>query len=303
LIKKKYFKFFIKVIISAAILILLFTQNDSKIIFNEFISIYGGVLIISLLFIIASWFFQFFRYHLIVNKQKKYFRFSESVKLIFIGDALNTILPAGTGEIMKSHYAYLQAGDLEHMYTSSFIEKAYAVHSIILIALLPLWVKGHSTILYFSVFLWSLLTFLLFSNKPILNLVQRLPFITEESKNNIKNTMSLSIHLKLKCILSSTSLWMCAMMGFLFLMWSNQLNVSLSDVYYTFPILAVSRLFPFTLNGIGVQEAVLVLLLSDYGINAEQSIALGLQYRVISHLIPALIGAGIILFNKKSLKF
>ena len=258
----------------------------------------GSVLIYSLFFIVISWFLQFLRYHLIVNKRKKYFTFFESVKLIFIGDALNTILPAGAGEIMKSHYAYLQAGDSEHMYTSSFIEKAYAVHSIILIALLPLWVKGHSAILYISIFLWSVLTLIIISNKPILSLVKRLPFITKESINKIHNTIDLPIKLKLTCILLSTALWISVMIGFLFLMWSNQLNISLTDVYYTYPILAVARLLPFTLNGIGVQEAILVFLLSDYGFNAEQSIAVGLQYRVISHLIPALIGATILLFNK-----
>ena len=51
------------------------------------------------------------------------------------------------------------------------------------------------------------------------------------------------------------------MIGFLFFLWSNQLNISLTDVYYTYPIVVIARLLPFTLNGLGIQEAIMVVLL------------------------------------------
>ena len=88
------------------------------------------------------------------------------------------------------------------------------------------------------------------------------------------------------------------MTGFYFLFLASALPISVNAIYYTFPIVVIARLFPFTLNGLGIQEAIMAVLLKDYGIEAEQSIALGFQFRLLNYILPALLGVIIILFNK-----
>src|SRR3989344_5574650 len=62
--------------------------------------------------------------------------------------------------------------------------------------------------------------------------------------------------------------------------------VSLYAVLIVFPFLYLANLLPFTFNGLGVREYLAVLLLKNYGIDANTAVAVSLTLFVLNLLIP-----------------
>ena len=135
----KKVKTLIKIGFSILILVLLFSFFDfSKVDYkNITITPMTGVIMFSLL--ICSILVRAWRWKILINEKientEDKLSFLFSLKFLLIGSTLNIVLPAGSGDIAKSYFAYKEGGNKENMFVASIYDKVVAVASMFFLAI------------------------------------------------------------------------------------------------------------------------------------------------------------------------
>jgi len=255
--------------------------------------------ILAMLFVLsASLLLRAWRWQLLMNNlQEIKLSFLFSTKLLFIGQALNIIMPAGAGDVAKSYFGYKQMGMKERMFSVSLFDKIIAIASIGLLACYSIYMSGE--ILYLLLIGISItpLLLILFSDSlsripRIQNLIQFIQTKTQKiNLNEIIHQFKFSGTIVTQVLLISLTAWIFTytLLFFCFVLFG--IAISFETVIIFSPILTLARLFPLTLNGIGSDEALMVYLFSLQG-DGNQSIILfsALLYRFLLMIIPALVG-------------
>ncbi|MFW5803683.1 MAG: lysylphosphatidylglycerol synthase transmembrane domain-containing protein [bacterium] len=263
----------------------------------------------AILFVLtASLLLRAWRWQLLMNNlQEKKLSFLFSTKLLFIGQALNIIMPAGAGDVAKSYFGYKQMGMKERMFSVSLFDKVIAIASIGLLACYSIYMSGE--ILYVLLIGISItpLLLILFADSltripRIQNLIQFIQTKTQKiNLNEIIHQFKFSGTIVSQSLLISVIAWIFTytLLYFCFVLFG--IAISFETVIIFSPILTLARLFPLTLNGIGSDEALMVYLFSMHGDNNQSAILLGaLLYRMILIMIPALPGIFFTIYSSQS---
>lgn len=229
-------------------------------------------------------------------KQKK-ITFGFSLKLLLIGQALNVIMPAGTGDIAKSYFGYKEQGQKERMFSVSVFDKLLAIASVGLLGLYSAIASNNwYYLILVGVSIAPLLFVLLFKHLLKITLINK---ITQKLNSKIKridiyeviNNLSFSNITIFKSVLISLLAWILTYTLMYYCFGVFYINILLKDILIFSPILTLARLFPFTLSGIGSDEALIVYL---FTLNSNTNISLlllsALFYRLVLMIIPALPG-------------
>ena len=75
-------------------------------------------------------------------------------------------------------------------------------------------------------------------------------------------------------------------------------DITISYVYMVSPILLIVRLFPFTMNGLGTDEAAIIYLFTISDITSEQLLIASLIYRLILMVLPGIVGIPILIYKR-----
>lgn len=240
-----------------------------------------------------------------MNDQKVLVSQLESFKLLLVGSSLNIFLPSGTGDIAKSYYGFKWTGIKERMVAISLLDKLIAIGSIIFITPFAFYSSGNFSILIAGII--SLIPFIIviyfkklkeyYLFDIIFNFINSklkkvdLELIIENiqvSKSKIFFSFFLSI---IAWIFTYTLLFLCFK--------AVHISVEYTAVMCSIPFLTLGRLFPFTLNGIGSDEALIIFLFYSHTTTNEALLIGALLYRIILIFIPAIIGLLILLLKKK----
>ena len=228
-----------------------------------------------------------------------------SFKLLLIGQALNFILPASTGDIAKGYFGYKQSGIKERMFTVSLYDKLIGIASIGFLGIFSVIITGE--ILYVLLIIISFLPFfIIFYFNSLLNLkffkffydlmVKRVKKINFEE---IRANLSFSNKVVIQSFIISFLAWITTYALLYICFITFNLPFSFQSVLILSPIITLARLFPLTLNGIGSDEALIIYLFSsDTDIYKTGILYATLLYRVVLMVLPALIGLILINFSK-----
>jgi uncharacterized protein (TIRG00374 family) len=292
--KVKY-KFF-KLITSLFIIVLIGLSADWQTLFNTKLNIANIDIILFFFLFWSSVFFRTFRWHMLFNDKNNMIKFKDSLRLYFVGQSLNIILPSGTGDIAKSYYGSKWTGKKERMITVSLLDKLIAISSIVFITPVAFYYSNNYLILIAGFLSILPVIFLLriefFKKYRLINVP--LNFISNRVKKI--NLESFIINLKLSrrkifisFVFSIIAYVITYMMLFLCFK-SVGLSIPFVNILYSIPFLTLGRLFPFTLNGIGSDEALIIFLFSYNDLSHEPILLGALLFRLILMVFPALIG-------------
>lgn len=294
----------IKGLISITVLCLIFYSIDFELLKTTNFYFSQSNLLLLLVLLISSLFIRSYRWSILMNDTKVTVSQKESFKLLLVGSSLNIFLPSGTGDIVKSYYGFKWTGIKEQMLYVSLLDKLIAIGSIIFITPFAFYNSGNSSILIAGVFsiipflvliyfkklkefyLFGLLYNFIYNKLKKINLELLIENI-QVSKTKIFFSFCLSI---VGWIFSYTLLFLCFEVVFV--------TVPYSNVICFIPFLTLGRLFPFTLNGIGSDEALIVFLFSSHDSTKEAVLIAALLYRIIIFFIPAILGLIILLLKK-----
>jgi len=230
-----------------------------------------------------------------------------SFKILLVGSALNIIMPAGIGDVAKSYFGYKWTGIKERMLSVSLYDKIVAISSLSVLSVYSYYFTSNLWFLFVSII--TLIPLLLLQNfavfekhgpfKKVVVYLKRLAnkVNIDEIVSNLrfsKNALVIALGLSvLGWIITYILMYLCfRICGLETLSFEFVLSMS--------PIITLGRLFPFTFNGIGSDEALILLLFSG-GWNDPVILVAAIVYRIIVMLFPALLGVAIIA-STKSLK-
>ncbi len=244
------------------------------------------------------------RWHfLMIEKSKNYsLRFFHSVKYLLIGSALNTLMPAGSGDIAKSYFGYRDTGIKEDMLAVSLFDKFIAIGSISILGLYSLYITEN--VIFLLAIVASLFPITLAYLAPKLEGTSLMkPLIDRFSNGNLDIRILLegfqfgSRNILVGFTLSILGWILTYLLLFKCLQLINQ-SIHLTEVFINSPLLTLGRLFPFTLNGLGSDEALMVYLFSDTALSPDEIVIGAILYRIILTVLPAVLGVLFIIKSK-----
>ena len=225
-----------------------------------------------------------------------------SSKLTFVGLALNLVTPASMGDILKSYYGYKWTGLKERMISVSIFDKIMAFFSLGLLSFLAFCItrNGH----YMISSLFCVLPFIVVKSEWLRNVFIKNTVLYSLNKRTIRlNLESLFNNLKFsnEVIISSIFFSVLAWLIDFYLLYNCfrllNLKTPLTSVIFDGVVLKIGKLFPFTLSGMGTDEVLTVYLFSNSETENGVILAASLFYRFIMMILPALIGAVIMLLD------
>jgi glycosyltransferase 2 family protein len=300
---KKTLLFVLKILISAALLISLWFLIDVQVLIENFRTVRLGVLVCVLLLVPISMAARVWRFYCIINHKRKLISFADSFRLALVGETLNIILPAQSGDIAKAYYGYKQHNIKEDMITATVLDKIAGVLGLLLLGTVAAALHGYGLLAAFfgagsavllafmfipSIIPWQWGNWLLRRRKQTLDI------------DKLRASFSMSTRVKFIAVAITIVAWAISYLHLYLIAQMFSLDISVLFLLSMAPLIILSRLFPFAWAGLGVQEGVTVYLFGLVGIGATYAVVVSLVFTVMSTILPGLAGLYYILtFRQK----
>jgi uncharacterized protein (TIRG00374 family) len=300
-------KCLVQIAISAVIAAVIIYHLDIKGFIGLFSRISVPVIVIILCLLLVSLAIRGYRWKLLFDNHINRIKLRESMTLLLVGLALNLVLPASTGDIVKSYFGYKWSGVKERMLSISLLDKVIALASIAAL--------GIPFAIYLRNWLYGGLAVLVLAPATILLL---LPWLTDKvswCRNFFQAATRIGRgKLNFLTVIRETRIsrdklvwaWAISVLGWALTYGQMYLCFQAIDVsvplFYVFavsPLITLVRLFPFTLGGIGSDEAALCYFFLQAGATLEEILAAALIYRVLTIILPGLIGLFLLAGTKR----
>jgi glycosyltransferase 2 family protein len=221
---------------------------------------------------------------------------NNSFRFLLVGAALNIVMPAGSGDVAKSYFGYKWTGIKERMVSVSLYDKLIAIGSLAFLCGYAFMLKGQ--VIFITAGCISILPlcalgcyFIFHKKKIVLNVLAWMESkIKRISISDILHQMRFSVKVTTAALMLSVAGWFLdyCLLYYCFELLSSQ--VDFVNVLSNGPLLTLGRLFPFTINGLGSDEALMVYLFLKSNIFKEEIFAVAILYRIVIMFIPAFFG-------------
>ncbi|MDI9615634.1 lysylphosphatidylglycerol synthase transmembrane domain-containing protein [Methanothermobacter sp.] len=284
----------IKGVVSVLILVFLFNIINKEDFLNSMLSI-RPVFLLAVLMLPFSIFMRAWRWKMLVEYGDRRISYGDAYGLTLAGLALNIFLPGGMGDIARTYYGYRWHGLKEEMLSTTVLDKVIALLSVFIMgAVAAIWtgmlavtvVSGLSAILLAIMVFWPGI----FPWRRLVNLLN-----SKTGKILCHEKLSAfyasSTALKFKAILLSFAGWLLSYAQFYIVCLSFGVNVDISYILSIAPIMNLAFVFPFTLNGLGSSDAVVIYFLGLKGVNPSTALLISLFYsQILTSIIPGVFG-------------
>ncbi len=292
-----------KLLFSVLILAILWRLIDFSLIATYVLNPNWSVLAIIILLIPVSIGIRAYRFHYIINGKKKLLRFRDALRITLVGETLNIILPASTGDFAKVYFGYKKHQIKEEMITAALIDKIAGLIGLFIMGTIAAVIHGYNllalffcsgfVVLMIFTFIPRLIPWLLL-NKLLIRIKRSIVDVPK-----LRRSFATSNMLKVNAILISIAAWTASFALLYAITQLFNLDISILFLLSVAPLITLSRLFPFAWGGLGVQEGVTTYLFSLAGISPSVSIVTSLIFTLTATVIPGLIGLIHLLSLKK----
>ena len=259
----------------------------------------AGLLVVSLG--VRAW-----RWRLLFEDGAHRISFPDAMWLLLAGAALNLVLPASSGDVVKGYFGYRWSGVKERMLSISVVDKVIALGSVGLLGALAALAQGQWV--YGLLSACVLVPSVMFLALPRLMegrvLWERLLRGVTRLVRGKVDFVSLMGHVELggkrlvPAIVLSVVGWLITYVQLYLCFRAAGAWPALGYVYMVAPLITLVRLFPLTLGGVGSDEAAIYFFFRPLGLSFETVLAAALLYRGVALLLPGVIGLAPLAFKR-----
>jgi N-acetyl sugar amidotransferase len=304
-LKKKFL--YLQIAIGCLILIVLLFSFDLEAFTKIEIELFSYESLVIFLLLIACLLPRALRWQLLMNEagDGRIISFSQSLKFLLVGSALNLIMPAGAGDVAKSYFGYRWTGIKERMVAVSLYDKLLAIASLAFLCLYAFIKTGDFVFILAGVA--SVLPILFFKSYHIFHKKPRLKGILFRMGSLVKHLNIGDVLDQMRFSFTPTAIalvlsiigWLLDYCLLFYCFHLFDTKVHFFSVLSYGPIMTLGRLFPFTLNGIGSDEALMIYLFSKSDVFPEITFIVAILYRFVVMFIPAFFGLYYLYFTKE----
>ncbi len=302
-------KFFIKLFISLAILLLLVYATDLEALKNSFYSINFDSIIYAFCLILLIRVVMALRWRMLLKFYQINASLIKLLEIMFVSNAVGHLLPSGIGsDIIRVYELSKNKGGSEKILASVFLDRVFGLISMLLVALLAAWYAYFSSqleltipllISFSTLMLPVAFIFIQFLLSKNISLNTNKNFILKIS--NFYNRFITALHqtdiptygyyililLSVLVQLIRSLVFMCIFIG---------LGADIASIHYFVftPIVFILMLIPISIGGLGIRESALYAFFGPLGLSIATCTVSGLIFHALQlvMIIP-----GLIIFN------
>lgn len=302
-------KFFIKLSISLAIILLLVYVADLEALKNSFYSISFYSIIYAFCLILLIRFVMALRWKVLLNYYQINASLTKLIEIMFVSNAVGHLLPSGVGaDIIRVYELSKNEGSSEKILASVFLDRMFGLISMLLVALIAAWYAHFSgqsgwtipLLISFAVLMlpvaFIIIRFLfskdisLSSNRKFLVKISSFynRFLSALHKTAIPTEgYYILILLSVLVQLIRSLVFMCIFIG---------LGSDIAIVHYFvfIPIVFIVMLVPISIGGLGVRESALYAFFGPFGLSLATCTVAGLVFHALQLVMVV---PGLIIFN------
>ena len=290
-------KYLAQLALSAILMAVLVIYVHPRELLHQFTTVHMASLMIAAALLIPSLGIRAWRWHYLMGRAGYHIAMMRSWALLFVGTALNLILPAGAGDVAKSYVGYRWSGLKEPMLAVSLSDKIIALGSVGLMALPFAILRGQiayalaGAAMAFCAGLFVLAGAPMARRGRVAAMLDKLSTLlrhkidlrrTAQTCHVTGSTLTVAVIVSIIGWLISYGVMACCFTA-------AGASIPPSHVFGVAALLTLIRLFPLTLNGIGSDEAALLFFFGAYG-SGEVLLAGALLYRLLTLVLPGIIG-------------
>jgi len=297
----------IQISLSAILVCFLVSRLDIGDFANTFKKVNGFILLGLCLLLVPGFLVRGYRWKLIFDDGPDKVTLLDSLWLLMAGLGLNLFLPASSGDIAKSFFAYKWSGVKERMLSTSLFDKIIALGSVAIIGIpAAIYTRqfhfaGLSLVLMAVMIAMIIIPLLAVRISTVSKLLEKMTHMARGKLNFLEviKALGISPRIVLYAIALSVAGWLVTYAQFYLSFKCVDAQVDVLYVFTVAPFITLARLFPFTLNGLGTDEMVICYFFKQTGLELEAIIAAAIMFRLVTILAPGFLGLFIISTKKK----
>lgn len=216
-------------------------------------------------------------------------------RVTFIGMALNLMLPGGMGDVARSYYGWVFAGNKEAMLASAIVDKVIALFTLCLLGAICALLTGFYRLFVVSILL-SISLFVLLALPRLVpwwlvSYVFKRVLNKDFDRERLKHTFHLDRHTCVGSIVISLIAWMITNAMYYCAFRAFTEEVSLAYVYSIAPLINLARVVPISVSGLGSVDLLIIFLLGEIGVGESISMMASLTVDTSLIVLPGVVGA------------
>ena len=244
------------------------------------------------------------RWHYLLSRRNIPVSLTSITKATFIGMALNLILPASAGDLLRSYYSWQEHGHKEEMIATTLSDKVVALLSLFVLGALGGLAYGDKTLVFIA-------SSLILPTSAILFIPMRWIWKMLARGTNRLLRRDLDVDLLLQsfhvtvptfcgAMIISMIGWMITNLMYYLALWAVGADVGLGYTFAIAPLINILRMLPLSISGLGSADALMVHLLENVGIAKHVALAASMLVNLTLLLLPGAIGVLFMLIHGRN---
>ncbi len=296
--------FIFQVVVSLGIMAILLWRLPPRRIGLLFQAAHTGLLVAAVSLWVPGILARSWRFKLLFDQPSSRLGLFPAMVMQLVGAALNLILPAGAGDVAKSYFGYRWSGVKERMISISILDKAVALFGVGVLGIIAaLWQKEW---IYIIGAIPAMLGLLFLRVLPVLVLrsskwLQRVDALLrgKVSAHKLVQNICLQNGLLVPTVILSIMGWLITYLQLYLCLDAVDANVPFLYVISVSPLLSLIRLCPFTLGGMGTDEAAMLFFFAQAQASPETILAGAIIYRLLVIIMPGVLGLLCLMFIRR----
>lgn len=302
---KSKLQFFLKAIVSTALIVYLLSRTEYTAIYLSLISANPFYLLLALLTLFLGKFLTGYRWQILLAAQDIKIPLKTLIASLFVGQFFNSFLPTTIGgDAIRAYDTAVASKESAKSVTTVFMDRFIGVLALVLLAVLALPIAklmgedvSYFLIPVLSVFLLCVIGLIIVLNNSLVmmfaNALRRMKLarIADQVEKVYRSIREMRGDTRTLWIAFVVSLLLQVNVVVFHYLISLSLDLDVPLIYYFIivPVALTVLIIPFSINGIGLREGIFVFLLAGLGVPSSDAIALSLLSFILL-LTQSLIG-------------
>jgi uncharacterized protein (TIRG00374 family) len=246
------------------------------------------------------------RWYYLLTRRKIQVSMVSITNATFIGMAMNLVLPASAGDVLRSYYSWQQYGHKEEMLATTLADKGVALFSLFVLGVLGVilcWdIKLAVLAATLSVPTGLILIFPIRQIWRVLAVFAKRVFKKDLNVDLLLRSFHMSLPTFFGALTISIVGWMITNLMYYLAVRAVGAHIGIGYAFAMAPLINLLRMLPISISGLGSADMLMVQLLEGIGIEKHLTLAASMIVNLTLIVLPGTIGAVLMLIKVRYIK-
>ncbi|MBS3956411.1 MAG: flippase-like domain-containing protein [Clostridiales bacterium] len=236
-------------------------------------------------------------YALVVNRSRRLISSSDSLALTLIGSAASLVMPSGTGELVKAHFACRTHGKPEYLVPATMIDKLTSLPALAVVAAPSAFASGLHLVGALAILL-GIVALIPIIKPSVVPWRLAIRAVGSMQADVTPRMIAEATHVRPSRLVGVVAIsvlgWLVSFAAIHTVAHSLGSDIPIAHTIMSGAIMTLANLLPISLAGLGLSQFTLVAVLVGLGVDDQAATQIAIVHLGMV-LTPALVGAALIL--------